>query len=118
MLRSSLLALLALEFALPVSAADADAFVPVTDAMIEHPAPGDWLSWRRTQDGWAFSPLTEISSRNVKGLKQVWTQPMGAGPQEATPLIYKGVMYLPNRGDYIQAFDADTGAARWEYRRQ
>jgi len=26
-------------------------------------------------------------------------------------------MYVPNRGDYIQAFDADTGAVRWEYRR-
>ena len=29
-------------------------FVPVTDAMLEDPAPGDWLSWRRTPDGWGF----------------------------------------------------------------
>ena len=27
-------------------------FVPVTDAMLEDPAPGDWLMWRRTQNGW------------------------------------------------------------------
>ena len=26
---------------------DAD-FVPVTDAMLQDPAPGDWLMWRRT----------------------------------------------------------------------
>ena len=35
----------------PESAA---AFVPVTDAMLENPAPGDWLLWRRTPDGWGF----------------------------------------------------------------
>ena len=29
-------------------------FVPVTDAMLEDPAPADWLSWRRTPDGWGF----------------------------------------------------------------
>ena len=29
-------------------------FTPVTDAMLEEPAPGDWLSWRRTPDGWGF----------------------------------------------------------------
>ena len=29
-------------------------FVPVTDAMLENPAPGDWLMWRRTQNGWGF----------------------------------------------------------------
>jgi alcohol dehydrogenase (cytochrome c) len=29
-------------------------FVPVTDVMLEDPAPGDWLMWRRTLDGWGF----------------------------------------------------------------
>ena len=36
-----------------VGQSDEDArFVPVTDAMLEDPAPGDWLMWRRTQNGW------------------------------------------------------------------
>ena len=30
------------------------AFVPVTDAMLQAPAPGDWPMWRRTLDGWGF----------------------------------------------------------------
>ena len=30
-----------------VSAQSSDTFVPVTDAMLEAPAPGDWLTWRR-----------------------------------------------------------------------
>ena len=38
---------------------------------------------------------------------------MGTGSQEATPLVYAGSMYVPNSGDYIQAFDAqDRRAAR------
>ena len=48
-------------FAAPAAAAaqsDEDAgFVPVTDAVLEDPAPGDWLMWRRTQNGWGYSPL-------------------------------------------------------------
>ena len=27
---------------------------PVTDAMLQNPDPADWLSWRRTLDGWGF----------------------------------------------------------------
>jgi alcohol dehydrogenase (cytochrome c) len=43
---------------------------------------------------------------------------MGTCIKEATPLVYDGVMYVPNNGDYIQAFDAQTGKAVWEYRRE
>jgi len=105
-------------WALPALAADFSNFIPVTDKMLENPAPGDWLHWRRTQNGWAFSPLTQVNQRNVANLKQVWTHPIGMGAQEASPLVYNGVMYVPNRGDYIQAFDGNTGALLWEYKRQ
>ena len=27
-------------------------FVPVTDAILQNPADGDWLTWRRTLDSW------------------------------------------------------------------
>ena len=48
-------------------------FVPVTDAMLRSPDAGDWLMWRRTLDGWAYSPLDEIDKRNVGRLRQVWS---------------------------------------------
>jgi PQQ-dependent dehydrogenase (methanol/ethanol family) len=100
-------------------AADDKPFVPVTDKMLQNPDPADWLMWRRTLDSWGYSPLDQVNKRNVKGLKQVWAQPIGKeGVQEATPLVYAGHMYIPNSGDYVQAFDARTGASLWEYKRQ
>ena len=36
------------------ASAQPDDFVPVTDAMLQDPAPEDWLMWRRTLDGWGF----------------------------------------------------------------
>ena len=95
----------------------AAAFVPVTDAMLENPAPGDWLLWRRTLDGWGYSPLDQIDAENVGELRLVWSRALGAGNQEGTPLAYGGVLYMPNPSDVIQAIDAVTGDLRWEYRR-
>ena len=100
-----------------VHAQPAGDFVPVTDAMLENPAPADWLSWRRTPDGWGFSPLDQIDRGNVGELRMVWSRGLTAGSQEGTPLAYDGVLYMPNPGDVIQAIDAVTGDLRWEYRR-
>src|SRR5215813_8756852 len=94
-------------------------FVPVTDAMLQKPDPADWLMWRRTLDGWGYSPLNQINRTNVGQLRLVWTRGMGAGSaQESTPLVYDGVMYVPNAGDYIQAINARTGDLVWEYQRE
>src|SRR5580765_4929468 len=92
-------------------------FPPVTDQMLENPDPADWLMWRRTLNGWGYSPLKEIDRANVGKLRLVWTRGMGAGVQEATPLIYRGVMYLPNPSDVTQAINAATGDLSWEARR-
>ncbi len=93
-------------------------FTPVTDAMLHSPDPGDWLSWRRTTDGWGYSPLDQIDADNVAGLELVWQHPVGTGIHEGAPLVYDGVMYMPNANDYIQAFDAETGELLWEYERE
>ena len=93
-------------------------FVPVTDAMLQKPSDSDWLMWRRTLDGWGYSPLNQINRDNVARLRQVWTRDMTAGgSNESTPLVHEGVMYLPNTGDKIQAIDAQTGDLIWDYQR-
>src|SRR5678815_2995800 len=77
-------------------------FVPVTDEMLWKPDPANWLMWRRTLDSWGYSPLKEIDRNNVSRLKMTWTRGIGTGrTQEATPLVYNGMMYIPNPGDVI-----------------
>ena len=94
-------------------------YVPVTDAMLQKPDAGDWLMWRRTLDGWGYSPLTQINRNNVAQLRMVWTHGLGTvGNQEGTPLVHDGVMYVPSPGDYIMAIDAKTGDVLWEYKRK
>ena len=93
-------------------------FVPVTDAMLQKPDPADWLMWRRTLDGWGYSPLNQVNRANVDKLKLVWSRTMAVGgSNESTPLVHDGVMYLPNTGDLIQALDAQTGELIWESQR-
>ena len=101
----------------PVLAQLPGEFVPVTDAMLENPDDEDWLTWRRTTDGWGYSPLDQIDRQNVGDLRMVWTRALATGRQEGTPLVYDGVMYMPQSDDVIEAINAVTGDLYWSYRR-
>jgi alcohol dehydrogenase (cytochrome c) len=94
------------------------AFRPVTDEMLQSPSASDWLHWRRTYDGWGYSPLNQINRQNVGQLQLAWSWAMQPGNQQATPLVYDGVMYLANPGSTVQALNAATGDLLWEYRRE
>ncbi|MBD95344.1 MAG: hypothetical protein CL482_13970 [Acidobacteria bacterium] len=102
---------------LTVHAQSTDDFRPVTDAMLADPSPNDWLMWRRTLDGWGYSPLDQITRANVGTLRMAWTRALRTGSMEGTPLAYDGVLYMPNSSDAIQAIDAVTGDLKWEYLR-
>ncbi|MCH8992687.1 MAG: PQQ-binding-like beta-propeller repeat protein [Acidobacteria bacterium] len=102
---------------LMVHAQSSAEFVPVTDAMLQRPAPGDWLMWRRTLDSWGYSPLDQVTRENVADLRMVWTRALASGRQEGTPLVYDGVMYMPQASDVIEAIDAVTGDLIWAHRR-
>ena len=93
-------------------------FKPVTDAMLQDPAAEDWLMWRRTLNGWGYSPLDQVTTENVGDLQLVWSRALTDGRQQGTPLVYDGVLYMPNPRDVIQAIDAVSGDLLWEYRRE
>ena len=101
-----------------LNAQESNSFRPVTDAMLQDPAPKDWLMWRRTLDSWGYSPLDQVNRDNVKDLRMVWSRGLTTGRQQGTPLVYDGVMYMPNPADVIQAIDAVTGDLVWEHRRE
>lgn len=88
---------------------------PVTDALLRDPPPGDWLNWRRTQDGQGFSPLDQINRGNVGRLRLAWALTMREGSNQPTPLVHDGIMYLTHPDNVIQALDAASGELIWEY---
>src|SRR5688572_24199780 len=93
-------------------------FVPVTDAVLNHPSDNDWPQYRRTHDNWAHSPLTQISRDNVEFLQLAWSRAIQPGPMEMTPLVYRGVMYLVHPSSRVEAVHATSGELIWEYQRE
>jgi len=99
------------------SYSQAGEFPSVTDEMLQNPADGDWLMWRRTLDSWGYSPLDQVSRENVDELQLVWTRNLATGTGEITPLAYNGILFVPQANDVIEAIDAKTGDFIWQYRR-
>lgn len=92
-------------------------YVPVTDEMLTHPPDSDWLMGRRNYASWSYSPLDQISGKNVKSLQLQWVWAMNeGGANETTPLVHNGIMFLGNTYNTIQALDAKTGELLWENR--
>ena len=89
-------------------------FVPVTDAMLRNPDPADWPMVRRNFQAQSYSPLNQINKDNVYNLRLAWTWAMIEGSSEPSPIVYKGVMYLINTGNVVQALDAKNGDLIWE----
>ena len=89
----------------------------VTDAMLRNPPPSDWLMWRRTYNGYGYSPLDQINKDNVKDLQVAWTWSLIPGATETTPIVHDGVLFIFNYADKIQALNAATGDLIWEYKR-
>ena len=116
---NSILLLAAMAFGVSggIVAADAiDNITPVTDEMLVNPSDSDWLMWRRTYDGWGYSPLDQINKGNVSELKLAWAWGMSPGGRtQETPVVHDGIMYVQNSSHLIQALDASTGVLIWEY---
>lgn len=88
---------------------------PVTDAMLADPPASDWLMWRRTYNGWGFSPLDQIDRSNVKDLQLAWSWALPNGATETTPLVHDGVLFIQGYGDGVEALNAANGDLLWRY---
>jgi quinohemoprotein ethanol dehydrogenase len=81
----------------------------------------DWLTNGGSLSNARYSPLDEIDSGNVEDLKGVWmTHLNGSGEAtkysaEATPIVYRGVMYVVSGADDVFAVDVETGKKLWVY---
>ena len=92
-------------------------YTDVSDDMLRHPPDGDWLMGLRNYQGWSYSPLTQVTSQNVKQLSLAWSWAMNpGGTVETTPIVHDGIMFLANPNNTIQALNAKTGELIWENR--
>jgi alcohol dehydrogenase (cytochrome c) len=93
-------------------------YTPVTAERLKNPEDGDWLMLRRTYNGWAYSPLTQITAANVDRLQPVWVLSTGQmSGHEAPPIVNNGVMFVATPGNQVIAIDVRTGTVLWRYRR-
>jgi alcohol dehydrogenase (cytochrome c) len=92
-------------------------YKPISDAMLVHPDPNDWLIYRGNYQAFSHSGLKQINEKNVGQLQLKWSWAMNEGGQNATgPTIHDGIMFLANTSNTVQALDARTGELLWENR--
>src|SRR5882672_6061681 len=94
-------------------------YATVTDERLQHPDAGDWLMYRRTYDGWGFSPLKQITSSNIQKLALTWSMSTDmVGAHETTVIVNHGHMFITTPQNNIIALDAKTGTQLWRYARK
>lgn len=83
------------------------------------PTPGEWSTPARDLAGTRFSPLADISTRNVSGLRLLWSYGTGSlEGHEGNPLVVGGRLYLHTPHPVtVRAFDLDRpgSAPLWTY---
>ena len=93
-------------------------YKPVTAERLKQPEDSDWLLYRRTYDGWGYSPLSQITTENVGRLKPVWTLQTGQiEGHQAPPIVNSGVMFVATPGNQVLAIDAKKGDLLWRFKR-
>ena len=97
--------------AVPASAQDVD------DARIVAAAPAEWLTYGRDYAETHYSPLSQITTDNVRRLAPAWTWdiPKSGSRLEATPIVADGVIYATGAKSFVFAVDARTGERLWTW---
>jgi alcohol dehydrogenase (cytochrome c) len=93
-------------------------YAPVTADRLKKPEDGNWLMFRRSYDGWGYSPLDQITQANVGRLQLVWSSTTGQiEGHQAPPIVNNGVMFVATPGNQLLAIEAKSGHPLWRYRR-
>jgi quinoprotein glucose dehydrogenase len=109
---------LASRLALGVAVAAAFGAVSIADS-----TPGtDWSASNYDQSSNRYSPLTQITAKNVATLQQVWSFHLKPADytgrlreDEAIPIVIGNTMYLGSPYGAVIALDATTGAEKWRF---
>jgi alcohol dehydrogenase (cytochrome c) len=88
---------------------------PLDPSTIGAPPTDAWPTFNGDYTGRRYSPLTQVTTANVKALSLAWVHAAAAGgPIKSTPLQIGGVLYF-STPDHAYAVDARTGRQIWHY---
>lgn len=96
--------------------AELDRLTPVSDEMLRHPSPGDWLMWRGDYGSLGYTPLQQINRHTVANLGVAWSLALPVSANEITPLVHDGVLFIES-ANTIEALDGARGTLLWQYLR-
>jgi quinohemoprotein ethanol dehydrogenase len=90
---------------------------PVDASLLADEGEGtNWAAYGRTYSENHYSPLGEITTRNVHGLHLAWTHELGVLQRaDSQPLEANGVEYVAVGLSVVQALDAKSGRELWRY---
>lgn len=95
------------------------AYQSVTDERLLHPEPRNWLMFRGSYDGWGYSPLAQINTKNVTKLVPAWTFSTGVEEgHQSPPIVNNGVMFITTPKNQVLALDAKKGELLWRYKKE
>ncbi len=93
--------------------------LPSARAQVDPVAPGEWPSYGHDRGSTKYSPLNQIDAKNFGRLRVAWrwrvTDTTRPGPNECTPLMVGGTLYVITPEDRVAALDARTGKQKWEF---
>src|ERR1051325_995166 len=91
----------------------------------QHASQSGWQTYAGDPQGRRYSPLTQINTANVSGLKLAWQYNVvdvsagasanAAGRSQAIPILINGVLYTSTTRRTIVALDPATGKEIWNY---
>ena len=102
-----------------VGAQNIDKYRPVTQERLIKPEPENWLMYRGSYDGFGYSALDKINTRNVKNLVPVWSFSTGMlEGHQSPPIVNDGIMFVTTPNGQVLAFNASNGELLWRYARE
>ncbi|MFH1044448.1 MAG: PQQ-binding-like beta-propeller repeat protein [Pseudomonadota bacterium] len=81
-------------------------------------AKGNWVTYNGDERGWHYSPLKQITTKNVTKLVDAWSHVASRARRgiESFPLAIDGVVYYTGPYNQLYAMDGATGDVLWTYK--
>lgn len=88
-----------------------------TAALLQAATNGpNWLIPGKTYAGNRLTTLTQIDPSNVGTLRKAWvTAIRDDGEEEASPIVWNGVVYVSTSHDNVLALDGKSGTLKWAF---